>query len=52
MKIHGNKIFETLIASTLPESAINRNAVVADAARDGRMGMAATALRLEMICGR
>jgi len=31
---------------------INRNAVVANVARDGRTGIAATALRLEMICGR
>jgi len=31
---------------------INRNAVVATVARDGRTGMSATALRLEIICGR
>jgi hypothetical protein len=30
----------------------NRNAVVANVARDRRMEMAATALRLEIICGR
>ena len=30
----------------------NRNAVVANVARDGRTGMAATALRLEMLVGR
>jgi len=31
---------------------INRNAVVANVARNRWMEMAATALRLEMICGR
>jgi hypothetical protein len=31
---------------------INRNAVVANVARNGRTGLAATALRLEIICGR
>jgi hypothetical protein len=31
---------------------INRNAVVADVARDERTGMAATALRLKIISGR
>jgi hypothetical protein len=30
----------------------NHDAVVANVARDGRTGMAATALRLEIICGR
>ncbi|MEW6156127.1 MAG: hypothetical protein AB1813_01770 [Verrucomicrobiota bacterium] len=31
---------------------INRKAIVADVARDGRTGVAATGLRMEMICGR
>jgi hypothetical protein len=31
---------------------INRNAVVANVAREGRIGMAATALPLEVTCGR
>jgi hypothetical protein len=31
---------------------INRNAVVVNIARDGRTGMAATALRLGIFCGR
>ena len=34
------------------KSRNGRNVVVANVACDGRMGMAATALRLEMICGR
>ena len=34
------------------QQIINRNAVVANVERDERTGIATTALRLEMICGR
>jgi hypothetical protein len=34
------------------QQIINRNGVVANVVRDERTGIAATALRLEIICGR